>query len=235
MKLLSVSADAKTIKGEKQGFLTGILYLAPANTSGINVCAAATDGCKAGCLNKAGRAAIFPMIEQARIRKTRELFADRNTFLVQLRKDIQALVRKADRENMIPCVRLNGTSDLPWLGMRMAEEFPGVQFYDYTKIPNAHLRTSPNYHITFSKSEVNAGECFSALTKGISVAVVFAVKKGRALPATYGGWNVVDGDLSDLRFLDPKGVIVGLRAKGPAKRDCAGFVINPLVQIEVIA
>jgi hypothetical protein len=171
------------------------------------------------------------MIEQARIRKTRELFADRNTFLVQLRKDIQALVRKADRENMIPCVRLNGTSDLPWLGMRMAEEFPGVQFYDYTKIPNAHLRTSPNYHITFSKSEVNAGECFSALTKGISVAVVFAVKKGRALPATYGGWNVVDGDLSDLRFLDPKGVIVGLRAKGPAKRDCAGFVINPLVQI----
>ena len=100
MKLLSVSADAKTIKGEKQGFLTGILYLAPANTSGINVCAAATDGCKAGCLNKAGRAAIFPMIEQARIRKTRELFADRNTFLVQLRKDIQALVRKADRENM---------------------------------------------------------------------------------------------------------------------------------------
>ncbi len=228
MKLLSVSADAKTIKGEKQGYLTGILYLAPANTSGHNVCASATEGCKSGCLNKAGRAAIFQSIEQARIRKTNELFSDRESFLAQLRKDIQALVRKATRENMIPCVRVNGTSDLPWLGMRMAEEFPDVQFYDYTKIPNAHFRTAPNYHVTFSFSESNGVESMSALEHGLNLAMVFRVKKGQALPDTWCGYEVIDGDLSDLRFLDRKGVIVGLRAKGPAKRDCFGFVVNPV-------
>src|SRR6266478_8125927 len=100
MKLLSVSADAKTIKGKKYGFLTGILYLAPSDISGINVCAMATNGCKAGCLFTAGRAGMFPKINEARIRKTHELFRDRQDFLNQLRRDINALLRKAKREKL---------------------------------------------------------------------------------------------------------------------------------------
>lgn len=235
MKLLSVSSDAKTIKGEKQGYLTGILYLAPASTSGINVCAMATEGCKNGCLSKAGRAAIFPAIEKARIRKTRELFANRNAFLLQLEKDIKALVRKASREDLIPCVRLNGTSDLPWLALELADWFPEVQFYDYTKLPQAWTRTRSNYHLTFSHSESNETECVNALSHGLSVAVVFDTRKGRELPDTWHGFKVIDGDVSDLRFLDTPASVIGLRAKGKiAKHDCtSGFVVpaNQLVSI----
>jgi len=230
-KLLSVGTDAKTVKGEKKGYLTGILYLAPANTSGINVCAAATSGCKLGCLNLAGRAQIFPAIIQGRIRKTRQLFADREAFKSQLRKDIAALVRKADREGLIPCVRLNGTSDLPWLALSLAREFPAIQFYDYTKLPMAHTRTLPNYHLTFSHSESNDAECLNALRNGLNVAVVFAVKRGHVLPDYWQGFKVIDGDVSDLRFLDTPGTVVGLRAKGPAKRDYSGFVVSNLIQI----
>jgi hypothetical protein len=195
----------------------------------------ATDGCKAGCLNMAGRAAIFPAIMHARIRKTKELFADRASFVSQLRKDITALVRKANRENMIPCVRVNGTSDLPWLASELSQQFPNVQFYDYTKLPYAWERLTSNYHLTFSHSENNEQECVQALNHGVNVAVVFAVKKGQPLPTSWNGFEVVDGDESDLRFLDKAGKVIGLRAKGPAKQDCSGFVVNPLVQIGVIA
>ena len=232
-KLLSVNVDAKTIKGKKKGYLTGILYLAPAETSGINVCAMATAGCKAGCLNKAGRAGIFPAIEIARIRKTRELFADRAAFMAQLSKDIHALIRKAEREDLIPCVRVNGTSDLPWLAQEMASRFPNVIHYDYTKLAGAAERMTSNYHLTFSHSESNLESCIDALDHGTSVAVVFDTRKGHVLPNEWHGYKVIDGDVSDLRFLDAPGVVVGLRAKGPAKHDCSGFVIptSTLTQI----
>ena len=229
--LLSVNADTKTIKGKKKGYLTGILYLAPAETSGINVCAMATAGCKAGCLNKAGRAGIFPAIEVARIRKTRELFADRAAFIGQLHQNICALVRKAKRENLIPCVRVNGTSDLPWLAQEMASRFPNVIFYDYSKLPGTAERMTSNYHLTFSHSETNEQACIEALHAGVNVAVVFDTKKNRVLPDTWNGFKVIDGDVSDLRFLDEAGTVVGLRAKGPAKRDCSGFVVSSLTQI----
>lgn len=225
--LLSIGTDAKTIKGEKKGYLTGILYLAPASSSGINVCANASPGCIASCLFTAGRAAFTPSINKARIRKTRELFANREAFIAQLSKDISALIRKAKRENLIPCVRINGTSDLPWLALTMAERFPDVQFYDYTKHPDAWTRTRPNYHLTFSNSEINLADCFDALRHGVNVAVVFPVKRGHALPTVWHGVKVIDGDLTDLRFTDGNvlpGLIVGLRAKGKAKKDASGFV-----------
>lgn len=224
MRLLSVSADAKTIKGKKYGYLTGILYLAPSDISGINVCAKATEGCKAGCLFTAGRAGMFPKINEARIRKTRELFADRQAFLGNLRKDIEALVRKAKRDRLTPCVRLNGTSDLPWLALALADEYRDVQFYDYTKLPKAYTRTRPNYHLTFSHSETNLADCLDSLRNGVNVAVVFDTKRNRPLPDSWHGFPVTDGDTSDLRFTDAKGVVIGLRAKGKAKKDCTGFV-----------
>lgn len=231
MKYLSVSSDAKTVKGESIGYLTGILYLAPSNTSGINVCANASAGCIAGCLNTSGRAQIYPeMILGARKRKTRELFEDRKAFLDALSKDIVSLERKAKRMGFIPCVRLNGTSDLPWLAHAMAKQFPAIQFYDYTKHPKPWERLLPNYHLTFSHSETNLEDCLDALRHGINVAVVFGIPKSKPLPETWQGYTVVNGDTTDLRFLDARGdtgLIVGLHAKGKAKLDCTGFVIRP--------
>jgi hypothetical protein len=236
--LLTVE-NAKTVKGEKLGYLTGILYLAPADEAGrANVCASATEGCKSGCLFKSGRASFDPRIIDARINKTHFLFDNRAAFLDSLRYDIRALVRKAKREKMKPAVRVNGTSDLPWLALMMAAEFPKVTFYDYTKLSSPWERTRANYHLTFSHSESNAAECLRALEHGINVAVVFDTKRGASLPVEFLGRQVIDGDQHDLRFLDGyHGTVIGLRAKGPAKRDVSGFVVNvaPLVQITLAA
>jgi hypothetical protein len=257
MNLLSVSADAKTVKGEKKGYLTGILYLLPADSSGItNVCANASEGCKASCLNTAGRG-VFSSVQAGRMRKTKLLVENRELFLVQLAQDITALVSKAKRDGFKPVVRLNGTSDLPWMAHTMAKQFPKVQFYDYTKHPEPWKRMLPNYHLTFSYSETNAVDCLHCLDHGVNVAMVFDTKRGQPLPKTWCGYKVVDGDETDLRFKNGRttsnssdspsnaglrarnlgGVIIGLRAKGRAKKDCTGFVVRlanlqaPLVQI----
>lgn len=155
-----------------------------------------------------------------------------------MRWSIEALIRKAKREKLIPAVRVNGTSDLPWLALMMASEFPNVVFYDYTKHARAWERVTPNYHLTFSHSETNEAETMRALDHGLNVAVVFDTKKGSPLPSTFLGRPVIDGDLHDLRFLDGyKGSVIGLRAKGPAKKDTSGFVVPvaQLVQISIAA
>jgi hypothetical protein len=239
MKLLSVSADAKTVKGEKKGYLTGILYLAPADTSGVaNVCANSSPGCRAACLFTAGRAGCFPTINEARIRKTQWFFDNPLSFQAQLHDDIQALVRKAYRLGLKPCVRLNGTSDLPRLAHMMAQHphFKHVQFYDYSAHPRPWLRTLSNYHLTFSLKEDNLEDALECLRHKINVAVVFDKKP---FPKMFLGRKVYDGDENDLRFkTSRKGIIVGLIAKGQAKKDRTGFVQrnstcenNTLVQI----
>ena len=226
MSLLTIE-NAKTIKGEALGYLTGILYLAPANESGVmNTCQFASEGCKADCLYTAGRG-VFQQIKDARIKKTVFLKNDRAGFIAQLRKDIASLVRKAARQSLIPAVRINGTSDLAWLAMQLASEFPAVQFYDYTKLPKPWQRVRSNYHLTFSFSETNHDEAMSALEHGVNVAVVFDTRKGNELPAVWNGYTVIDGDMHDLRFLDKQDgmpVIVGLRAKGKARKSVTGFV-----------
>lgn len=223
--LLTVE-NAKTIKGEKLGYLTGILYLAPANESGvINTCPMATVGCMSDCLFTAGRGR-FDSVRSARIAKTHFYVNDRNAFLASLRYDILKLVRSAAKQHLIPAVRINGTSDLPQLALMMAREFPNVQFYDYTKIPRAWQRTLPNYSLTFSHSESNSADCLAALKHGLNVAVVFDTRRGAELPSTWYGYQVIDGDQHDLRFLDSQSVVVGLRAKGEAKKDStSGFVV----------
>lgn len=229
--------NAKTVKGEKKGYLTAILHLSPSNGSGVNVCPKATPGCIVGCLNKAGRGGadgirtMGPAIQAARIRRTRELFTNRTAYIERLSAEIDRLKKKAARQGLTLVVRPNGTSDLPWLAFNLAKRHPDVQFYDYTKLPRAWERQLPNYALTFSRSESNASDVLAALSHGVNVAVVFAVKRGQPLPATYLGRPVVDGDETDLRFLDGtgrdgKGLIVGLRAKGPAKKDCSGFVVK---------
>ena len=226
MKLLTTQ-NYKTSKGEKLGILTGILYLAPAKISGYEVCPRRSEGCTKACLFTAGMGA-FSNVQQARINKTKLFFEQREEFMNQLRKDIAALIKKAKKMNMTPAVRLNGTSDIEWTRFGIMEEFPDLQWYDYTKVLNRLEKEIPkNYHITFSKNESNDAECEAALKLGANVAVVFNTKKGEALPETWKGFPVFDGDDTDARFLDPKGgYVIGLRAKGQAKKDKTNFVVT---------
>lgn len=204
------------------------------------MCPHSTAGCRAACLNTAGRGGMFKagtntnMIQEARKRKTREFMADKEAFALRLIDEIKAFTRKATRKGMIAVVRLNGTSDILWEHIKvqdktLMEHFPTIQFMDYSKFASRKsAQALPNYHITFSLAENNDAKAAIALANGINVATVFLVARSKPLPATYtiGGkaFPVIDGDLTDLRFLDPKGVIVGLRAKGRAKKDTTGFV-----------
>ena len=237
MSLLSVNSDAKTIKGVKRGVVTGILYLAPHKVSGYNMCAGASQGCIQSCLYTAGRGKMSS-VQHARIRKTKYFMECRDLFLHELAIDIKKLHIKAMRKNMLTAVRLNGTSDFPWETTSIMDDFPDVQFYDYTKIPKrAYLygegKLPKNYHLTFSRSESNMADCLMALAHGCNVSFVFkslptqytvdSCKSWDYSPVTY---KVVDGDQDDLRFFDEKNVIVGLKAKGEARKDTSGFVIN---------
>jgi hypothetical protein len=224
-KLLSIDSNSKTIKGQSYGWMTGILYLSPASLSGKNLCPHSSAGCRAACLYSAGRG-VFKTIQEARMKKTRLFLEAQEAFLAQIGKDIKGLIKKAEKSGMRPCVRLNGTSDLPWhkLGGLM-QEFSGIQFYDYTPNLGRMLefldgKLPANYHLTFSKKEDNGEAVDQVIMKGGNVAVVF-----KQIPTEWKGRKVVDGDLSDLRFLDGEGVIVGLKAKGKAKKDTSGFVV----------
>jgi hypothetical protein len=223
-KLLGVEQDAKTTKGSKRGYLTGILYLAPAKEAdGVHdLCPMATPECRATCLYGAGMAGVFPSIKAARIAKTLAYLENPKTFVATLAEDIRKLQIEAKQRRMVPAVRINGTSDLPKLAHELAKLFPDMQFYDYTKIPLPWKRTRSNYHLTFSYSGDNLAACVAAVRRGINVAVVFQ----GALPETWNGRPVINGDLSDLRFLDPQGVIVGLKAKGAARKAQAGGFVQ---------
>ena len=221
--ILSVSSDAKTIKGEKLNVLTAVAYLAPHESSGYgNVCPMATDGCIATCLGRYSGHMVMEQVRKAQNDKVRLFFTDNALFLACLRHDIRKLVRKAKRKGMRPAVRINGSSDLPKVSIAMSQEFPDVTFYDYTKIPRPWTRETSNYHITFSRSENNERDCMDVLEHGGNVAVLFAGDR----PTTWHGYKVIDGDLHDVRFLDSRNVVVGLRPKGgPARRDTSGFVV----------
>jgi hypothetical protein len=228
--LLSISADSKTIKGEKIGYLTGILYLAPAKTTKYNTCSMAEKAqCAKACLYSAGRGA-FNSVQQSRIDKTLYFYESRAEFMSTLFKNIKALIKKAESKGLKPLVRLNGTSDIRWEnvpfeGATIFEAFPNVQFYDYTK--DANRKDIPsNYDLTFSYSGVATFAPYveKAQSKGLRMAVVF--RKIENIPLTFKGITVVSGDNSDVRHLDDQGVIVGLYAKGAAKRDNTGFVVN---------
>jgi hypothetical protein len=253
LKLLT-AGNPKTVKGEKKGYVTFILHLAPARLSGFQVCPMATAGCKAACLNTAGRGGMAKgegrltlaevssgvrtnTIQQARIRKTRQFFLERQVFVAQLQKDIERAIKWAVARGFIPVFRLNGTSDIRWETVKTAthanlmEAFPQVQFYDYTKLPN-RKNIPANYHLTFSLADGNDTSAAMALNNGMNVAAVFrdkaTVAKYERQGFTLAGLPtpVVNGDETDLRFLDNAtgGAIIALYAKGNAKGDKSGFV-----------
>ena len=226
-KLLS-TANPKIQKGTKLGYLSFILHLAPSTLSGKNTCPKATPGCIAACLNTAGRGGMFKrgettnVIQKARIRKTEYFYNDRAGFMKDLYEDICKGIRLANKLGLEPVFRLNGTSDLSWEKYEMTEGknvfdvFAGIQFYDYTKVLGRKVKHIENYHLTFSKADGNDSDVAEALLQGMSVVAVYD-----RIPA-----GVPSADETDLRFLDPKGIMLGLKAKGRAKKDYSGFVIR---------
>lgn len=260
MKLLNIDANAKTVKGQKIGFMTAVLYLAPFKMSGFNVCPMAeVAGCWKGCLNTAGRGGISKgskrfrtpvglvpdnTIQRCRIKRTKMWAEDRDTFWIQLRKEITAFIKRAERKGLTPVVRLNGTSDIQWerfspyypggIAHTIFEMFPDVQFYDYTKIYKRCTSELPdNYHLSLSYSEAN--EKYAAICRdmhrdhGVNLIKVYRDKLAVQNARTFyeeARANVIDGDANDLRFLDKPNSIVILKAKGSARKDQSGFVLD---------
>jgi hypothetical protein len=249
--ILGIDNNAKTVKGQAQRFMTAIIYLAPSDSSGENLCAMAKVArCDVPCLFTAGRGAMSP-VQDARMKKTRFFLDDQERFMQQMALEIYRANIKAQRADMTLLVRPNGTSDIrweripvvvtPWLAERIGVAagtyrnimavFPLVQFYDYTKIANRRDIPS-NYDLTFSYSGVPEflPHVQRAVGKGMRVAVVFRnremVDKMLADGSKFIDLPVVDGDESDIRHLDPQGCVVALYAKGRAKKDDSGFVVG---------
>lgn len=233
--LLQVSNNAKTVKGEKYGYLTGVFYMAPHTIAGPNVCPMATiAACDKACLYGAGRGAMSS-VQLSRINKAQLFHAQRDAFMAQLVKDVAKVKAKAVRKGMTALIRLNGTSDIRWESIPVTVNnvtypnimavYPDVQFYDYTKLAN-RKNIPANYDLTFSYSGVPAFQRFVSQAKanGMRIAVVF--RNEEDIPAEFMGMECIGGDDSDIRHLEPQGVVVALYAKGPAKRDTTGFVVD---------
>ena len=223
MTLLNYYSQTKMAKGEKYGYKTAILHLAPFDLSGKNVCPKAVTGpggCVDPCLNTSGRGQMNS-VQQARINKTNYFWKNRSGFLWELSKEIEQLRKRAKTQGFKFAVRLNGTSDLAWHKFKMIDGqsiidlHPDVQFYDYTKVPSHLNHGLKNYHVTFSDSGRNDADIAAAVKAGVNVAVVFKDQ----LPKRWLRKKVIDGDKHDLRFKDPRGVIVGLVAKGSGRKD----------------
>ena len=229
--LSKASSNYKTRKSlAAGGYVGSILYLSPEKVSGMgNVCPFASKGCKASCLYTAGRGVMAPVIK-GRLRKTRLWFHNKPLFFQTLFDELCTLQRQAEKKGLKAFVRLNGTSDINFAafkvyqGKNVFEAFPSIQFYDYTKdIRKTLANKADNYHLTFSRSETNQADVLKALEAGVNVAVVFR----KALPKTYLGRPVLDGDKTDLRFEEGyQGAVVGLYAKGRARQDKSGFVVD---------
>ena len=228
--LLSVDRDAKTKKGTLAGWLTAVLFLSPAKEAdGVHdMCPGRCPECTEGCLYNSGFAEAYPMVNEGRIARTLDYIANPKRFMARLERDTDKFLIEAKTRNLKPAARWNGTSDQWKLANHMIKRYPGLQQYDYTKLDRPWERVRDNYHLTYSFKGDNLRQCMNALEHNINVAVIF---KG-AKPGRWHGVPVIDGDRNDLRFLDPKGVIVGLRPKG---RRIQQLKPGGFVQIGVVA
>lgn len=226
-----LTTNTKLKKSLELGYQTFGIHLAPEKLSGFNVCKNSSAGCRAACLNTAGMGA-YSSVQLARINKTKYFFTNKNGFMEQLIKEITSAIKKSVKNGLTPCFRLNLTSDLPWEkikhnGKTLLEMFSDVQFYDYTPdfdrmVEFLDKKLPKNYHLTFSRKEDNELKCQAITGSKGNVAIVF----NGGHPKKYNGKKVVDGDEHDLRFLDPKGCIVGLKGKRHAKIDKTGFALT---------
>ena len=180
-------------------------------------------------------------IQRARLARTAFWNDFRVDFMEQLTEEISKFRAKAERKGLIPVVRLNGTSDIRWEKQSVTDSpsactifdvFPGIQFYDYTKIPKRFEGTLPkNYHLCLSYSEASlkyADKCLETQEEyGASLVWVALDPKDWMRTLTNVDHRpVVNGDENDLRFLDPPGANVVLKAKGLARGEHNGFVIR---------
>jgi len=227
MKLLAVGTNAKTVKGDKSSeYLTAIMYLSPHknNKAQVNLCPKASAGCAAACLYTSGRGK-FSNVQEARTKKSEWFISDREGFLQQLHKELLDFSRYSRLRGKRPAVRLNGTSDILWERYLDMSLYPEIQFYDYSKWKPEDRKTVSNYDITYSRAEdTSDSEVKRVLQRNVNMSVVF--RSDVALPQEYLGYKVINGDTTDLRFLDTKGVVVGLQAKGDAKKNTSGFVVR---------
>ena len=209
----------------KNSMPTWSLSFAPHKLSGYNVCPHATEGCINSCVGKGGLAVVYPQILQRRIEKTRFFFERRQEFLAQLKAELFAADKYCAKRGIVGRVRLNTFSDVRWDVIPALElaSFSNLRFYDYTKSVDSALASlnSPHYFRVYSLNEKSTVvDTLEVLRSGGNVAVVFDVEynpahnKFGALPETYMGYSVIDGDVTDDRYSDPRGVIVGLRLKG---------------------
>jgi len=220
------------IKKNYIGTITGGVSLAPNKENGMNVdlCGGhSTPACEKGCLNNQGRGRMKP-VANARVNKAIYFIKENKKFMNQLRDELAKLERRALKRNLKPCVRLNVFSDVQYEkikidGKTLFELFPNIEFYDYTKNWFRDVSNIPNYTLTYSKSEeYTIKNIKSMLAFDLNVAVIFR----DFIPKSFHGMPVINGDVHDLRFVDKKGVIVGLTAKGSLKKDLdvAGFVYD---------
>ena len=246
----SINASAKLKKnGKVHKQHTYGLYLAPAKLSGYNVCSHSTPECRMGCLHASGHTAMEicsggNRIQNARIGKARLLFEQPDYFMRWLVTEIDSKRKSAIKKGFGFSVRLNCTSDINWANIRLYgqnifEIFPDIQFYDYTKNVLKFVNKPANYHLTYSYTGRNWAQCKAVLQQGHNVAMVFNVKKESDIPAMYDGYKVINGDLSDYRVKDGKGIIVGLKWKRIANKDNEAkvlnscFVVNPETNVLV--
>ena len=237
-KLMFTNGNPKTDKNLKieslKKYWIKRLNLAPASISGFNTCASASQGCKEACLHEAGNPVFMPQKTLGRVNRTQLYFKDRAKFLSMITREIRNHEINCNKHGLKPVVRLNTTSDIMWENHKIFELFPKTQFYDYSKHFKRMLKylkgdMPKNYHLTFSRNEINDFQATQVLKAGGNVAVVFR----KELPKTYKGFKVVSGDDHDLRFLDDKNVVVGLKEKltidkktGKLGRDNSGFVVD---------
>lgn len=235
MTLLSVGTNQKTAKGDSDTKLTSIMYLTPSNLSGYDICPSASEGCRKACLFTSGRGSMGS-VQKARLRKTLMFFEEQEKFLITLQNDLNLFQSYCKDNGIKPYTRLNGTSDIDYTtlkvkdGKTIFELFPDIQFYDYTK-DFSRVSSFSNYYLLYSRSENNELKDIKSLVKNKqNVAVVFDV-----VPDKWNGMRVIDGDEDDLRPEDPRGVIIGLKAKGLArkKENQNGFVVITSNRIDV--
>lgn len=211
--------SVKHRKAGKFGEMTYSLYLAPARTSGYEVCPGRNAECTRLCLNESGMNTMTrkdkgEFINDSRITKTKLFFEHREFFMRWLKFEIESAQRKAIRMTYAFSIRINNTSDISPLdfildGQNILEMFPEVQFYDYTKVASRVdlMKVYKNYDVTFSYTGYNLTKCQEMLLNKIRVAVVF-----KNVPENFWGYPVVDGDENDLRYRDEV-VIIGLKYK----------------------
>jgi hypothetical protein len=231
-KLLSPgTTNSKLIKNRLESH---ILYLLPSimNSKKTNLCPGSTKECVKVCIESTGRGVMAP-VKAGRRRRTELYIQERNYFLNMLMNELAKLNKKAERKGKKIAIRLNGTSDLDFIAIiknrfdiDILDAFKSLEFYDYTKlIGKVRKYAGTSYKLTYSRSGLNDAECLEALSLGASVSVVF--DDAKPFPQTYFGAPVYDGDSSDDLMLDiPGGSILGLKAKGKARKNFSEFIVR---------